>query len=180
MKDLNTLKVKPKVFAPTYKRSEFGPAWADVDNNNCDTRNDILHRDLFQQVTSFKYGPCEIQNGKLLDPYTNKTIIFKRGAATSSAVQIDHIVSLSDAWKTGAYLLSSTQRLNFANDPLNLLATSGPVNDQKSDFDSSQWLPENKSFYCSFGSITVAVKKKYNLWVTKSEKSALAQLISTC
>lgn len=180
LKDLSSLKVKAKSYSVSYKRSAFGEAWLDVDKNDCDTRNDILHRDLFQQVTSFSKGPCVIESGKLLDPYTNKTISFTRGLTSSQAVQIDHIVSLANAWHTGAYLLSESKRVELANDPIELLATSAKANSSKSDLDASQWLPENKSFYCSYASLTIAVKKKYQLWVTKSEKSSLQNLLKYC
>lgn len=180
IKDLSQLKVKAKSYNPTYKRSAFGDPWEDIDKNGCDTRNDILHRDLFQQVTSFEKGPCIIVSGKLLDPYTNKTINFTRGSSTSILVQIDHVVSLSNAWQTGAYKLSETQRTELANDPQNLVTTSGKVNQLKSDKDASSWEPENQSFQCSYAALTIAVKKKYKLWVTKSEKTALSKLLQSC
>jgi hypothetical protein len=180
LKDLNQLKVKAKSYNPTYKRSAFGESWADIDKNGCDTRNDILQRDLFQQVTSFEKGPCIIVSGKLLDPYTNKTINFIRGSSTSILVQIDHVVSLSNAWQTGAYQLTASKRTELANDPQNLIATSGKVNQIKSDKDAASWAPQNQSFHCSYAALTIAVKKKYKLWVTKSEKLALSKMLMSC
>ena len=123
---LATLPVKGRAPKTGYDREEFGPAWSDTDHNGCDTRNDILARDL--KGTTFKPGTknCIVLNGSLADPYTATTIAFTRGSKTSSAVQIDHVVALSDAWQKGAQRLSKAQRTAFANDPLNLLAVQAP------------------------------------------------------
>ncbi|NCV08743.1 MAG: HNH endonuclease, partial [Actinobacteria bacterium] len=95
------LVVKGRAPKTGYARSEFGPAWADVDKNGCDTRNDILRRDLTQVV--FKPGTkdCVVLSGVLIDKYSGETINFVRGNSTSSLVQIDHVVALSDAWQKG-------------------------------------------------------------------------------
>jgi hypothetical protein len=99
---------------------------------------------------------------------------------TSEAVQIDHVVALGDAWQTGAQQLSPAVRTDFANDPLNLLAVSGPSNDQKGDADAASWLPANKSFRCSYVTIQVAVKIRYHLWVTRAEHDAITRVLSRC
>jgi hypothetical protein len=93
---------------------------------------------------------------------------------TSSAVQIDHVVSLANAWQTGAQQLSLRVRTNLATDPIALLAVSGAVNQQKGDADAGSWLPPNKAFRCSFVAIQVAVKIRYHLWVTLAEHAAIA------
>lgn len=117
---LATLTVKGRAPKTGYDRSgSFGTAWLDVDQNGCDTRNDILARDLTGTVKS---GNCRVLTGTLPGPYTGKKIHFERGTSTSSLVQIDHVVALSNAWQTGAQQLSQAQRVSLANDPLNLLA----------------------------------------------------------
>jgi len=103
-----------------YTRAQFGPAWADVDRNGCDTRNDILNRDLTNQVYKEKTKQCVVLSGTLIDPFSGETINFVRGNITSMEVQIDHTVALSNAWQTGAFKLTSDQRKALANDPLNL------------------------------------------------------------
>jgi hypothetical protein len=99
---------------------------------------------------------------------------------TSLDVQIDHVVSLSDAWQKGAQQLSAYQRFALYNDPLNLLAVWGPANGSKSDSDAASWLPPNKSFRCSFVARQIAVKTKYALWVTQAEHDAMARVLATC
>ena len=112
---LEALPVKGRAPKTGYARSQFGAGWATTDG--CDTRNIILARDLKQAVVS---GNCKVASGQLDDPYTGKRITFQRGSGTSTAVQIDHVVALSNAWQTGAQQLSSEQRQQLANDPLEL------------------------------------------------------------
>jgi hypothetical protein len=100
--------------------------------------------------------------------------------ATSTAVQVDHVVALGDAWQTGAQALTGGQRLAFANDPGNLLAVAGRVNEQKSDSDAASWLPPNRAFRCGYVARQLAVKRKYRLWLTPAEKAAIAGVLSSC
>jgi hypothetical protein len=163
-----------------YTRDQFGPAWADVDRNGCDTRNDILKRDLTDEVFKEKTNGCTVLSGTLVDPFSGETINFVRGVATSSEVQIDHTVALSNAWQTGAYKLTADQRKAFANDPLNLLAVKGRLNSQKGDGDAATWLPPLKSYRCEYVSRQIAVKVKYKLWFTAPEKEAMIRILKTC
>lgn len=177
---LNALAVKGRAPKTGYSRSQFGKAWADVDHNGCDTRNDILNRDLTSTTHRANTHDCVVTSGVLNDPYTGKSIHFKRGERTSTAVQIDHVVALSNAWQTGAQKLSASQREQLANDPYNLLAVDGPANQQKSDSDAASWLPSNKSFRCAYVARQIGVKFKYHLWVTPSEKAAMERVLSGC
>ena len=163
-----------------YTRDQFGPAWADVDRNGCDTRNDILKRDLSEEVFKEKTKPCVVLSGTLIDPFSGETINFVRGVVTSNEVQIDHTVALSNAWQTGAFKLTADQRKAFANDPLNLLAVKGRLNSQKGDGDAATWLPPLKSFRCDYVSRQIAVKIKYKLWFTAPEKEAMIRILKTC
>ncbi|MFE4541554.1 DUF1524 domain-containing protein [Arthrobacter sp. NPDC056727] len=169
---LATLPVKGRAPKTGYERALFGPAWADVDQNGCDTRNDILGRDL-TDVTYTSSVPCTVKTGILPDLYTDTTISFVRGTTSSSTVQIDHVVALSDAWQKGAQLLSTEVRTAFANDPLNLQATDGPTDQQKGDGDAATWLPPNKGFRCEYVARQVSVKARYGLWVTQAEHDAI-------
>lgn len=176
---LEALSVKGKAPMTGYDRSQFGPAWKDVDRNGCDTRNDILRRDL--KGVSFKPGTrgCVVASGTLDDPYTGKQIAFVRGPQ-SSKVQIDHVVALGNVWVSGGQKLSQDQKAAIANDPLNLLAVDGPANMAKSDKDASGWLPKNKGFRCSYVARQIAVKGKYGLSVTPAEKQAMARVLGSC
>ena len=163
-----------------YTRDQFGPAWADVDRNGCDTRNDILKRDLSDEVFKEKTNACVVLSGKLVDPFSGETINFVRGNTTSMEVQIDHVVALSNAWQTGAFKLTPDQRKALANDPLNLLAVKGRLNSQKGDGDAATWLPPLKSFRCDYVSRQIAVKTKYRLWFTAPEKEAMIRILKSC
>lgn len=172
---LSGLAVKGRAPKTGYARTQFGDGWAS--KNGCDTRNIILRRDLTNVAENDK---CQVISGTLADPYTGKIIRFTRGAGTSDDIQIDHVVALSDAWQTGAQQLSPAKREQLANDPLELLAVDGPANQQKSDGDAATWLPPNKPFRCQYVARQVAVKKKYQLWVTSAEKSAIAHILAAC
>jgi hypothetical protein len=176
---LATLPVKGRAPKTGYERSLFGATWADVDQNGCDTRNDILNRDL-TDITYVNSVPCKVQSGLLADPYTATLISFVRGTTTSSAVQIDHVVALSDAWQKGAQQLTTEQRTAFANDPLNLQATDGATNQQKGDGDAATWLPPSKGFRCEYVARQVSVKARYSLWVTQAEHDAIAGILAGC
>lgn len=176
---LAELPVKGRAPKTGYSRDQFGQAWADVDRNGCDTRNDILRRDLVNKSYKAGTGDCKVLSGDLPDPYTGRNIHFQRGP-NSSAVQIDHVVALSNGWQTGAQKIGSDQRLTFANDPLNLLAVDGPTNEAKGDGDAATWLPPNKRFRCSYVARQVAVKKRYHLWVTSAEHDAIAGILDSC
>jgi hypothetical protein len=177
---LATLAVKGRAPRTGYSREAFGPAWADTDRNGCDTRNDILNRDLTARTHKAGTGGCAVLSGTLADPYTASTIAFHRGATTSTTVQIDHVVALSNAWQTGAAALDAATRLRFANDPLELLAVQGASNQAKSDADAATWLPPSKRYRCAYVARQVAVKAKYALWVTPAEKAAIARVLATC
>jgi hypothetical protein len=172
---LNTLEVKGRAPKTDYRRTQFGDGWQLV--GGCDMRNVILHRDLTETVVNEK---CQVVSGTLQDPYTGKSIVFTRGDTTSSDVQIDHVIALSNAWQTGAQQLTSENREELANDPLELLAVDGPTNQEKSDGDAATWLPPNKAFRCQYVARQVAVKKKYSLWVTTAEKEAILRVLSSC
>lgn len=175
---LDTLPVKGRAPKTGYEReAKFGTAWLDVDRNGCDTRNDILARDL---DTEAKSGPCKVTSGTLLDPYTGKTIDFMSGNTTSLVVQIDHVVSLMNAWETGAQQLTQAQRVSFANDPINLFAVDGPTNGQKGAGDAATWLPPKSDFRCTYVARQVSVKATYGLWVTQSEHDAITRILNEC
>ncbi|WP_248616707.1 GmrSD restriction endonuclease domain-containing protein [Paraoerskovia marina] len=171
------LTVKGRAPQTGYDRDLFNH-WTDPDDNGCDTRNDILRRDL--TGITVDSDDCTVLTGTLLDPYTDTTIDFTRGVGTSNDVQIDHVVALSDAWQKGAQQMTDAQREAFANDPLNLLAVDGPTNASKGAGDAATWLPPNKAFRCEYVALQVAVKLEYELWVTEAEKDAIARVLSAC
>lgn len=174
---LGKLAVKGRAPQTGYARTKFSDGWANA--GECDMREKILNRDLID-VKDRSSTDCNVVTGMLHDPYTGKTIHFVRGPGTSTAVQIDHVVAVSNAWQTGAQQLSATTRKQLYNDPLELLAVDGPANDQKGDGDAATWLPSNKSYRCRYAARQIAVKLKYDLWVTAAEHDALQRVLGSC
>jgi hypothetical protein len=169
-----------------YHRSAYGDAWDDDNDapgghNGCDTRDDILDRDLVDKTyVSIKRCPNAVATGILHDPYTNSVIIFQRGAKVGEAVQIDHIVPLAYAWDMGAFGWPDPERLRFANDPANLLAVQGQANQDKGDLPPAQWMPPNTAFACQYAIQFIAVLRGYSLPVDEPSAGVLRQAASTC
>lgn len=183
---LENLPVKGRAPKTGFDRDQqFGQEWSDDvqvqgGHNGCDTRNDILRRDL--EDLSVKEGThgCVALTGNLPDRYSGEALPFVRGDDSGSRIHIDHIVSLSNAWQTGAQQLSEDQRKDLANDPLNLWAVSGSLNQQKGDGDAARWLPPYRPARCDVVSHQIAVKAKYQLWVTTAEAAAMRTVLAGC
>lgn len=172
---LESLAVKEKDNSTKYYRKLFYDEWSTT-STGCNMREAILARDLEDVVLK----GCKVQSGVLQDPYTGTTINFQRGQETSAAVQIDHVVALSNAWATGAFDFDQATRYAISQDPLNLIAVDGPANQEKSDQDAGDWLPSNESFRCEYVARQISVKYKYKLWVTPKEKQAMARVLESC
>jgi hypothetical protein len=176
---LNNLLIKGRAPKTGYDRDLFGSSWIDIDRNGCDTRNDILRRDLSEVTFRPGTGNCVVETGKVFDPYTGTEYDFVK-SNTGGGMDIDHIVSLSDAWQKGAQQWNSETRKQFANDPLNLVATNQSVNRSKSSSDAASWLPPNKSIRCAFVARQISIKSAYQLWVTQAEYDAMTRVLSSC
>ncbi len=169
-----------------YVRSRFGDAWDDdndapLGRNGCDTRDDILNRDLVDVThVSTKRCPDAVATGVLHDPYTNATVQFTRGPKIGEAVQIDHIVPLAYAWDMGAAGWSFAERKRFANDPANLLAVAGKPNQDKGDAQPALWMPPNKSFACQYAMAYLAVVRGYRLRLDEPSAKVLRRAAATC
>lgn len=175
---LATLPVKGRAPKTGYDRTgDFGTAWKDVDRNGCDTRDDVLAADL---TSLTKAGSCKVTSGTLVSVYSGRTVQFTRGVKTSALVQIDHLVALMDAWQTGAQQISAGDRLALANDPLNLQAVEGSLNEQKGDGDAATWLPPRRAYWCTYVARQISVKHAYSLWVTAAEHDRMASILQGC
>ncbi|MEB4208812.1 HNH endonuclease family protein [Mycobacterium sp. 94-17] len=169
-----------------YLRSAFGDAWDDdndapMGHNGCDTRDDILNRDLVDKTYVWvKRCPDAVATGTLHDPYTNKAIAFRRGPKVGEAVQIDHIVPLAYAWDMGASGWPTPERRRFANDPANLLAVDGQANQDKGDSPPGLWMPPNAAFACQYAMQFIAVLRGYALPVDAASSGVLRQAATTC
>lgn len=153
-----------------YDRDEFGSAWFDTDGNSCDTRNDVLRA----QLQNVQNQGCKVIGGTVNDPYSGQSYEFVPGGA----FPIDHVVSLRDAWSSGAWKWTDYQRLLFANDLRNLQVTTRLMNEQKSDSGPDQWLPPNDP--CSYVRRYVDVKHTYNLSLTQNEQRAADNVLAKC
>lgn len=169
------LPVRGRATDTNYSREAFGSAWKDVDRNGCDTRNDILQRDFTTSILKSGTGDCKVIGGTWTDPYSNESYTFDQAP---SGAQVDHVVSLKNAWQMGADLWTDQMRVEFANDPLNLRVTIASLNQQKSDSNAASWLPPYKPGRCFFIATQVAVKAKWELYVTDSEKDVFLSILS--
>ena len=180
---LSSLPVKSRGVKTGYSRDQYGQAWTDdvpVDGggNGCSTREDILRRDLSSVVMISASDDCKVLSGILDDQYTATMIPYVDGQ--SSPIDIDHLVSLSDSWQSGASSLTPELRQNLANDPLNLQAVSRQANQQKGDGDTATWLPPNKAYRCEYVQRQINVKVKYGLWVKPAEFDAMRRVLTGC
>jgi Protein of unknown function (DUF1524) len=173
---LKRLVVKGRSPMTGYSRAAFGTPWYDANGNGCDTRDDVLRRDL----VGLRASGCKVLSGTIVDPYTGVTIHFQRGGVFVDELDIDHVVALGDAWQTGAASWSFDERVAFANDPTNLLAVDPAQNRRKGDADAASWLPPNKAYRCAYVARQVAVKVGYGLHVTAAEKAAMARILAAC
>jgi hypothetical protein len=153
----------------------FGDAWADVDHNGCDTRNDILRRDL--QRTRPR-ASCDVRRGVLLDPYTSQVI--RATPATMATIQIDHVVALGLAWRLGAATWGEGERVTFANDPANLLAVDAHSNESKGDGGPDTWLPPVVGYRCTYVARFTRVAWLYHLSITKRIRTAVERQLTSC
>ncbi len=169
-----------------YRRAAFGESWDDDNSapgghNGCDTRNDILNRDLVDKtLVAIKRCPVAVATGTLHDPYTNAVVPFVRGNQTGASVQIDHIVPLALAWDLGARDWPDDLRLRFANDPANLLAVAGKPNQDKGDQEPAHWMPPNRAFWCQYAVQFVEVLRGYALPVDAASAGVLRDAAGTC
>ncbi|AQA05999.1 hypothetical protein BVC93_30615 [Mycobacterium sp. MS1601] len=178
--------VPARIRSGDYRRAAFGEAWTDDNSapggrNGCDTRNDILDRDLIDKTyVAISRCPTAVATGVLRDPYTSKTIPFVRGAQTGDAVQIEHIVPLAYAWDQGARNWTDEMRVRFANDPANLVAVDGPTNQDKGDAEPAFWMPPNAAFHCQYAVQFIAVMRGYGLPIDAPSLPVLRDATATC
>lgn len=167
---LGQLTVAEHEQGPAYRRDEFGPAWADTDHNRCNTRDDVLAAWLIDTKTS----GCAVTEGQLVDPYTGGHFTHP------SLLDIDHVVSLGDAWRSGAARWSKERRTEFANDVRHLVPVSASINRAKGDKPAEKWLPPELVYHCDYALIIIATKHAYRLTVTPAERAALDATLMTC
>ncbi|MFV1365285.1 HNH endonuclease family protein [Mycolicibacterium elephantis] len=178
--------VPQRVRGHDYRRAAFGESWTDDTtapggHNGCDTRNDVLDRDLADKTyVSIKRCPTAVATGTLYDPYTNAVVAFTRGAGVGASVQIDHLVPLALAWDLGARGWPEEMRVRFANDPANLLAVAGEPNQDKGDQEPADWMPPNRAFHCQYAMQFIEVLRGYRLPIDAPSATVLRDAAATC
>ena len=175
LRQLRALRSLPSQPGPDYDRDYFGTAWADVDANGCRTRDDVLARDL-RAVE--KRDACTVVVGVLRDPYAGRRIAFTK--ARASAVQVDHVVPLALAWRSGAWAWKAGKRAAFANDPANLLAVDGLTNQRKGDSGPSEWLPPSGGYRCTYVLRYVRVAFLYGVRIGSADRTAIRAVLGDC
>jgi hypothetical protein len=169
--DLDALTVAAPQSMAGYSRERF-PHW-NQQGNGCDTREYVLKRDGKAVKTD---KSCHATSGQWLSLYDNKTV------SSPDSLDIDHMVPLANAWRSGANSWTDDQRSQFANDITRpqLFAVSASVNRAKGDQDPSQWKPPFRGYWCEYAKNWVTVKRYWKLTVTAPEKTALADMLGTC
>lgn len=170
---LNTLRVSAPS-GPPYSRSEFGSGWTGGCRN---TRAQVLLRSTKVAVTWTTASQCTVATGSWLDPYTGSVF------TQASQLDIDHLVPLADAWRSGAWTWDRSRRVSYANyldDPNHLVAVSASANRSKGDRGPEAWRPPNQASWCWYATSWVGVKARWTLTVTVPEKSALAEMLARC
>ena len=160
-----------------YQRSYFGEPWWDVDNNGRGTRDDVLAAQLTDVILTHDGN---VASGTFIDPYTGLAVEYVRGRTEKDPVVVDHVVSLWEAWATGAWAWTQEQRLDFANDPINLVATTYDINETKGPKNAARWHPETWQQECEFALRIVATKAKYSLEVHDADREYLRGVLSQC
>ncbi|TFV60412.1 HNH endonuclease [Mycobacterium sp. PS03-16] len=180
------VEIPVRISAHDYRRAAFGESWTDDTDapggrNGCDTRNDILERDLVDKTyVAISRCPNAVATGTLYDPYTNATVAFTRGNQIGASVQIDHLVPLALAWDLGARNWTDEMRTRFANDPANLLAVKGEANQDKGDDQPAEWMPPNRAFWCQYAVAFAAVLRGYGLPIDTPSAVVLRDAAATC
>ena len=175
---LEKLSIKGRAPKTNYSRDQFYDSWPSIDG--CSLRQIIIKREFGESAVISSDNHCTVVSGEYDEPYTGSHLVFYQKSDISSNIQIDHIVSLSDAWQKGAQNFSAKERYEFATDPLNLLAVEANANKKKSDGDAATWLPPNKKFRCQYVARQISVKYKYNLWIANAEYEAMKNILNSC
>ena len=176
-KALKKLEVSPPGSMAGYDREDF-PHWSDaqefgwdVSDNACDVREAALIRDGEDVVVG---EGCDVESGRWLDPYTTRTY------TDPLDIDIDHLVPLANAYRSGASDWDEAGRERYANDPNNLLSVEDNANQEKGDKGPEAWKPPNRAVWCSYARRWISVKSEYALTINPQEEAALRQMLATC
>jgi len=156
-----------------YDRALFQPqAWADLDGDGCDTRAEVLIRDS-RSLAEVQPG-CSVARGDWLSIYDGYS------TPDPGELDIDHVVALAEAWRSGADGWPNERRLAFAQDEDNLIAVTAATNRSKSDRDPAVWQPPNRDSWCAFAQRWTSAKVRWGLTADPAEVNAVRVMLGTC
>ena len=170
----DVLRVSPESTQPTYKRALF-KHWVDANKNGCDTRAEVLITESRKKVT--RQGKCTIVSGDWFSIYDNSLV------KVGSKLDVDHLVPLAEAWRSGASSWTAASREAFANDlslSYALIAVSASSNRSKGDRDPASWLPKYSPSVCKYIGSWIAVKYRWDLSIDPGEQLALTSRLESC
>lgn len=168
---------EPDPNRPRYDRETWdGKGWADADRDGCNTRAEVLQAESAVPTVS-KPTNCTVLTGQWTEPYRGKTV------TDASALQIDHVVALGDAERSGGWAWPAERKLAFANnlaDPDALVAVDGAENERKADKGPDQWTPPNAAYRCTYVATYARVKATWDLTVTPAQAAAIERARQEC
>ncbi|HWJ63518.1 MAG TPA: HNH endonuclease family protein [Acidimicrobiales bacterium] len=172
---LTGLAVRSSDPAADYRRAAFGDDWDYDPASGCNTREEVLIDESVIHPTVD--DRCRTTNGRWRSLYD--------GVETDDPadLQIDHLVPLADAWRSGADAWTADRRRSFANDrisPDTLIAVTGHTNQSKGDSTPDEWLPPDEGSWCTYAEMWVRVKATWDLSVTRPEADRLGQILAAC
>ena len=157
----------------SYRREEW-PHWDDVDRNGCDARQDALAAWSVVPITVNRSGTCKVVVGSWVSPYD------QMASNNPGDFDVDHLVPLENAFRSGGWAWSTERRRAFANDPGELVVASASSNRSKGSDPPDQWRPAFRDSWCAYAEGWVKVKSTWDLTVTTAERDALGQMLDTC
>lgn len=173
---LEALRVAPEGSMDGYDREKF-PHWESADvpgATGCDVRDEVL----LNYADEIDYTPagCDIRSGLWVSVYTGQDI------TDPGQLDVDHLVPLAEAWRSGAASWTDERREEFANDLTapQLLATSASSNRSKGDQDPADWRPPREDYWCTYATSWIEVKHAYELTVDDDEREALEEMLGRC
>ena len=170
---ISRLSIAPAGAITGYDRLMFEPhGWADANRDGCDTRAEVLIRDSRVRVTKTK--GCTVTAGDWVSLYDNYS------TPDPTELDIDHVVALGEAWRSGAKAWAPEHRLEFGQDLDNLLEVTAAMNRSKGDRDPAVWQPPNRAGWCAFSRRWVKVKVKWHLTADANEVRVLKIMLGTC